>query len=81
MMSMENEEEFEIFYDFSKQYANMNLKKKPKALPKTSAEEILALAETGHDMEYERKDDKVKDDAIEKVSEDDWEDCDIEDAK
>jgi len=33
MMSVENEEEFEIFYDFSKQYANMNLKKKTKALP------------------------------------------------
>jgi len=33
-------------------------------------------------MEYERKEDKIKgDDAIEKVSEDDWEDCDIEDAK
>lgn len=82
MMSVENEEEFEIFYDFSKQYANMNLKKKTKALPQSSAEEILALAETGHDMEYERKEDKIKgDDAIEKVSEDDWEDCDIEDAK
>lgn len=76
MMSIENEEEFEIFYDFRRQYANMNLKKKPKALKNKSESDILAEAENGHDMENARIEAVEKDDA---ASNDSWEECDEED--
>jgi uncharacterized protein YfcZ (UPF0381/DUF406 family) len=52
MMSLDCEAEFEIFYDFARQYTDLNLKKKTKAL---TASDPLDVAEEGHDMEEERK--------------------------
>jgi hypothetical protein len=52
MMSLDCEDEFEIFYDFSRQYTDLNLKKKTKAL---KASDPMDVAEDGHDMEEERK--------------------------
>jgi hypothetical protein len=52
MMSLDCDEEFEIFYDFSRQYTDLNLKKKTKAI---EASDPLDEAEEGHNMEEERK--------------------------
>ena len=52
MMSLDCEEEFEIFYDFSRAYNNLNLKKKSKAI---KSSDPLDDAEAHHDMEEERK--------------------------
>lgn len=73
MMPFENDEEFEIFYDFARAYKNLKLDYK-----------TVAQAEDGHDMEEERKVFKEnspskKNPDEEEISSDDWEDCDIED--
>ena len=52
MMSMESDQEFEIFYDFRRAYTDMNLKRKVKTI---QCEDPMDQAEREHDMKEERK--------------------------
>ena len=68
MMPFDNDEEFEIFYDFARAYKDCGFDLK-----------TVNLAEKEHDMMEERKQASPKKDAKSDVSSDDWEDCDLED--
>lgn len=63
-MPMENDEEFEPFYDFSRQYKSLNF---PRAGNK-------AIEQSNEDDPV-----KDANGDIEEVSSDDWEECDVED--
>lgn len=54
MMPLDADEEFEIFYDFRRAYANLNVKRREK-LNTITMEDTLQSAEKGFDMEQERQ--------------------------
>jgi hypothetical protein len=89
MMPLDADDEFEVFYDFRRAYADINIKRREK-LNAIAPEDTFTTAERAFDMQEERKiisqqriasndvpkDLKVVDD---EQSSDDWEDCDVED--
>ena len=54
MMPPDADEEFEVFYDFRRAYANINVKRREK-LNAITAEDTLENAERAFDMQEERK--------------------------
>lgn len=88
MMPMDADEEFELFYDFRRAYADLNVKRKARVNAITAIE-ILSEAENDHTMAEERKimiqqklaQSNGKEDDVEEVSDDDWDECDVEDDK
>jgi pre-60S factor REI1 len=89
MMPMDNDEEFEIFYDFRRAYTDLSIKRKER-INAITPNEILKEAESDHTLEQERKimvQQKLAqskgdgEDDIEDVSDDDWNDEDVEDDK
>ena len=68
MMPFDNDEEFEIFYDFARAYKDCGFDYK-----------TVSQAEKEHDMMEERKQaSPSKQEKVDEVSSDDWEDCDLE---
>jgi len=54
MMPMDADDEFEIFYDFRRAYADLNIKRQVRVNAIT-AQEIISEAETEHNLKEERK--------------------------
>lgn len=54
MMPMDADEEFEIFYDFRRAYADLNIKRKNK-INAITQEDTFKLAEDNFNIEAERK--------------------------
>lgn len=52
MMSMDSDQEFEIFYDFRRAYTDLQVKRKLKTI---QCEDPMDQAEREHDMMEERK--------------------------
>lgn len=54
MMPLDADDEFEVFYDFRRAYADLNIKRREK-LNAIAPEDTFTTAERAFDMEEERK--------------------------